>query len=457
MKMKKFLEFINESVIRVTDDIKISLYTILKKASDDEYKWILKIINNIGQDNNDNKNNLYMLSTSDKIDYFNITFFKDKDFNKKKKQEFKIGKALKFIAPDIPSHILGNIVAMLANVDTVFFKIFEGNELVEYYHNESLILQRSTLGSSCMNGKPETFFDIYSKNSESVKMIALLDSDNLLVARSLLWNTDKGWIYDRVYYSHEKYLYKLKEWAEKNDYKRINHENIYTINLNQSNFENYPYLDNFNYLCINKKILSNDDIFDNDDQVISLKGTEGNDYESIRNVKLSFQEIYDIYAYRYVSDLVSFINLAIDFDKWYEYFIKSEVEYFISDFDDILESYQYYILNNKDVKELFPNINNENYKEILNNLYEEYNSKLEYILTSILKDRNDFKEWKYHFNEVYGINDNIVYIDIKDEYFKKYFKNIIDNYCNEETFNRNFKKLYENDYNEYSKLVRLFF
>ncbi len=448
MKIPKFLEFINESIVRVRDEIKRRLYLILNKAKPDEVAWIEKILDNIEKDNNDNKNNIYIMSISDKPDYFYISVFKDNDSEKETSQEFKIGKALKLLVPDIPSHILGNIVAMLVDVDKITIKIVQGSELVEYYHNIDIVVYRSVLGNSCMNGMPLNYFDLYYENDGVVKMIVVLDNDGQLVARCLLWNTDSGWVFDRIYYSHEKYKYKLQDWSIENGYKVISHEKTYSIKLKESIFDRYPYLDSFNYLCINKKILSNDDIFEQDDKVLSLKGTNGIDYDIIRNVKLPFKEIHDLYVFHYVSDLISFINLAIDYDSWYDDYISKQER--TLDFENFLVEYENVILENKEVKTFFPNINKKNYKELFSSL------ETNYLIKSVLKDIHRYGNWRDYVEEKYGIDDNVVYPSITNVNKRNYFKNIIEQYCSPDNFNKNFKKIYDENYQEYLRLIVLF-
>lgn len=453
MKIPKFLEFINESYIKISDELKINLYKIRNILDKESIEWVDKILSNINIDNNDGKENLYLIKYSDRKSYFIVDLFKNMDMFDKRIQEFKIGKAFKLIQPNIPSHILGNIVNALTKIGEYEIKIVSGKEIEQYYNTDKIIY-KSTLGNSCMNDKPDLFFNIYTMNESVVELVVLLDYEGFLNARALLWKTKHGTFLDRIYYSSEVFLYKLKEWAKENGHKTSLATDSY-IKLENSTFEKYPYLDTFRYLCINKNILASDDIFESKDKVINLTGTEGNDYEIIRNIKYPFQPLYDIYVYRYVTDLDEFINLAIDFETWYKDYTEEQTEVFLLDYIEYLNSYKTNILNNKEIKKII-SLNHENFETKLENLKKIYPSKFEEIIKIIIKEINDYDNWLDFHSEING-SSNVIYIEIKDDYIKKYYKDLIDKYCSEDTFNKNFRKLYEQNYEHYQHLFLSFF
>ena len=162
--------------------------------------------------------------------------------------------------------------------------------------------------------------------------------------------------------------------------------------------------------------------------------------------------------YRYVSRLDEFINLAINFDDWYRDYINDETNYYIKNIEDFIESYGFYISSNlEDIKKIIPNISKENYKQVILDIKNKQNSNIDVIIKMILKDVNDYKQWIDHFITVYGTTEELIFVEIKDQAFKVYLKHLVDKYCSSETFNKNFKKLYKEDHDKYSKLLPSFF
>ncbi len=88
------------------------------------------------------------------------------------------------------------------------FKIVEGDDLNKFYHSDYYYDKdgaQGTLWGSCMRQADAEWFDIYSKNG--VKMLIALYCEKI-VARALVWTTDKGVFMDRIY-TYYDYLEKL--------------------------------------------------------------------------------------------------------------------------------------------------------------------------------------------------------------------------------------------------------
>lgn len=194
-------------------------------------------------------------------------------------QKYKIGKFLKLIEPKMPDHIISSIVSAYNstfNVD-IFNDIIivEGKEILKYYKCDYTKNSTSELARSCMNNKPDNYFDLYVNNPNQVKMAILLDNNGELLARALIWKTDKGYYIDRVYYKNESSYNYMINWSEKSGYSRDKNKKM-IVNLDY--FEKgsfYPYLDTFNWGYPDYKILSNKYLPEYKGTIYELKSSNG--------------------------------------------------------------------------------------------------------------------------------------------------------------------------------------
>lgn len=155
------------------------------------------------------------------------------------------------------------------------FRLVESDDIAYWYSSSNYENDESTLGSSCMAGVPEDYFDIYS-NNKNCKLL-ILHSDNgtkKIKGRALVWNTDQGDTFmDRIYTNYDsdvalfqKYAFEKGWWSKsvQNSAHRFNVTNgttsknvEYTVTLEKSRFERYPYVDSLSYINFDKKIISN--------------------------------------------------------------------------------------------------------------------------------------------------------------------------------------------------------
>lgn len=159
----------------------------------------------------------------------------------------------------------------LSIVDPPVFNmvVVQGVDIAKYYNYQSYADQRGSLGSSCMKSSPDNFFDIYVQNPNQIKMLIMLDQYNKLMGRSIIWSDLK--LMDRVYTSNDNHCTYFYDWAVENgySYKEFNNWNTpknwvvnenkeikkYEIQLENVQFDHYPYLDSFKWLdLITKKI-----------------------------------------------------------------------------------------------------------------------------------------------------------------------------------------------------------
>lgn len=180
------------------------------------------------------------------------------------------------IFKDIPSKEVEKFSNLYrSHTNKVFsrFEVVSGDTILRYYHIDSYAAERGTLGASCMKyDSCQNFLGIYTENSDVVKMLVLLNVDNKLLGRALIWQIGDKKIMDRIYtVADEEYLFQFKKWAtdngylyksEQNWYNTLNFENLSTskqeiqleIDLNEFEFRRYPYVDTFKFLDLNGKL-----------------------------------------------------------------------------------------------------------------------------------------------------------------------------------------------------------
>ena len=106
----------------------------------------------------------------------------------------------------------------------------------------------------------------YAKNPKVCKMLIKIDSDNKLLARALLWSTDKGGYMDRIYYVND-YDKNLFEIYAKNKglltHSKDDYDKDLTVKLEwwkkKGNEDDYPYMDSFSYLNTHEGLLYSND------------------------------------------------------------------------------------------------------------------------------------------------------------------------------------------------------
>lgn len=163
------------------------------------------------------------------------------------------------------------------------FRIVEGEEIKKWYSHRSYQKMEGyecgTLWKSCLRYDDRSnHLDIFINNPDKIKLLILVNSQNKLFGRALLWETrDKNnleyRIMDRIYTIHDHNVAMFKEWARSNKYvfkleqtsrntilfvddNDVVDKSLY-ISLDKVDFKYYPYLDTFKYFNKSKKVLSN--------------------------------------------------------------------------------------------------------------------------------------------------------------------------------------------------------
>lgn len=163
--------------------------------------------------------------------------------------------------------------ASIVNPPCFNMVVVNGKDISKYYHYENYQDQRGSLGGSCMKGSPSNFFDIYSENTNQISMLVMINENNKISGRAILWSGENFKLMDRVYVSNDIYFNYFIKWANDNNYYYKEHNNWYTplnlklkdrkeikkleISIDNSEFEKYPYLDTFKWLDVKNKKLYN--------------------------------------------------------------------------------------------------------------------------------------------------------------------------------------------------------
>ena len=194
------------------------------------------------------------------------------------------------------------------------FEIWEGYKIISGYQSKNYTYDGSSSNSllnSCMNDELH-LIDFYQY--VPVKLLVLLNNDDHIFGRALIWQTDRGLFMDRVYTAFDQDYYKFIDYASKNgiiykkenksgpqiEYVKDGKSSWFTMKIRlKFNIEDFsreeftdkvrdiPYMDTFIYG--QKDILSNYEPLDNKYYV--LTDTDGEPLEVIPQYDINGQRI----------------------------------------------------------------------------------------------------------------------------------------------------------------------
>jgi hypothetical protein len=258
-------------------------------------------------------------------------------------------------------------------MDKINFKVVEGEDIRKYYHYSTYNDESSSLGSSCMKyERCQKFLDIYVKNTGLISMVLMLNEDNMLLGRALLWKNDDFKVMDRIYTENDEMLVPhFKNWADKNGfmYKKnqnwhttqvfINkgREEVHQISFNVTgDYSYYPYFDTFKFYDEKSGTLSNFNI--GNEKIKTLCSPEGSwcshDY-------LLEDEIDRNYYYHDDVVTLDYCNLSVNRNKCHwseinECYIYREDAIFEDTLRDYIFGENFDMLNSKSIREKIESI-----------------------------------------------------------------------------------------------------
>ncbi|WP_440993578.1 hypothetical protein [Cysteiniphilum litorale] len=145
-----------------------------------------------------------------------------------------------------------------------------------------------SLGSSCMQGKPKDWFEIYD-NEPAIGCLVAMDRDGQLVGRAITWQVDSGaTCCDRRYGTSSYIEEAIASYAmqngmyckSNNDYDLVRRwvnadkeiPSFQSVTLTQEEYTYYPYMDTFKYLNTYDGVLSCIDNSSHDAELTSTGG-----------------------------------------------------------------------------------------------------------------------------------------------------------------------------------------
>jgi hypothetical protein len=193
------------------------------------------------------------------------------DYKTKIKSNIKIGKLINTLFSEndmsFTKEELDDFINKFKAANTNFhnknIEIVEGDEIAFWYNEENYLYkdEGGTLCKSCMRESYKShWFKIYTENPDKVKMV-IMTYEGKLLGRALLWKLDSGESFlDRIYTRFPSDEFVIDEWTKKNYKGLISYQDegaylctqdpdeVLTVSLQQTNFEEFPYADTLCYL-----------------------------------------------------------------------------------------------------------------------------------------------------------------------------------------------------------------
>ena len=143
------------------------------------------------------------------------------------------------------------------------FQIIEGEDIKDAYHENNYYLHSGTLGNSCMRYQNcQRYFQIYTKYPEKVKM-AVLKRSNKIAARSIMWNIEGKFMFDRIYYSNDETHNLLKNTLIGAGYETLFQSNRnFSLNIDLTGINQFPYVDTLCNYDPHRMLLTNQHLRD---------------------------------------------------------------------------------------------------------------------------------------------------------------------------------------------------
>lgn len=411
--LKKHLRMINHPISKMLLDKSYyqtkSKFTYIDMVSNKSDKWSFIISSKLISD----ALNLYKKQTNKEykdniVNILEYLYDSDNLINKIK-SEIKIGRLIQKLYPDTfplngkPGYDIESFVKeymSLFETDEKNIKIVEGHDIIYWYNEKNYENGEGTLQNSCMRyDMCGEFLNFYAINKDKIKLVILLSKDGKLKSRSLLWKLDKlndksshQMFMDRIYYTNEKDLLNMINFAKKNKFLYKN---------KQSSYPNEELIDpNINDTIKDPKLIINDIMYDI--STIKFPFVDTVCYYNPYDKKISNYVIGDnyvdlsstngktniIWSSRY-NDILIKKTPNVVYDDYNEEYIKKEDSIVL--YGDGFKSEQYIHKDNKTVHSKY---NNKNY--LLNEC--EYLKRYDdYIPRWILKENfrysNFYDEW----------------------------------------------------------------
>jgi hypothetical protein len=156
------------------------------------------------------------------------------------------------------------------------FVILKGDDIKWGYLVDNYVpCEGTTLGNSCMrHSYCQKYFDIYTENEDVCSLLVLKESDKVK-GRALLWVLENGDLYmDRIYTASDSDKHLFEEWADQHNYRKYSNDHkSKSVEVEESNYDYYPYMDTFFSFDTSNGTLRSDEMGGSD--CIKLQDTHG--------------------------------------------------------------------------------------------------------------------------------------------------------------------------------------
>ena len=160
------------------------------------------------------------------------------------------------------------------------FKLVKGESIAEWYDEDKYGSENGSLGGSCMKDVKGSYFNIYVRNDKVCRLLIYVNNEKELIGRALVWKLsespcDAKYFMDRVYVASDSDVNKFKDYAEEQGWlykyrmNSIEEESLLfvyngtkvfgkiSVQLQDSKFTNYPFVDTLSFLDKSNSIISN--------------------------------------------------------------------------------------------------------------------------------------------------------------------------------------------------------
>ena len=195
------------------------------------------------------------------------------------------------------------------------FEVVQGEEIRKWYLEDTYEDAAYHLDNSCMRyDRCQKYLNIYTDNPNQVSMVIMKGSDpDKIIGRALIWKLNDGETYlDRPYANNDEDVNLFKEWGRSKGYQvygdGYKHKEV---QLDESDFQYYPYMDTLKYLNKDENLLSTDsNKFDGGNESwIKLESTGGDFDEATTGVWSDYHgEYIDEDSAVYCTDIQSYVH-----------------------------------------------------------------------------------------------------------------------------------------------------
>jgi hypothetical protein len=248
--------------------------SLIKKLNNVNKPYADKLLKYLTSNEISDSVNIDAIDYSEDDDKTITAYIKDRDGNLKGRK-YKVGKLLNTLGiklSEFKGYEIEDLIAHLKKGTTEDFKLVSGDDILWAYHCDNYD-EGETMGSCMRYEAAQRYLQIYTENPDSVNCLVLINPiNNKVRGRALIWHTDSDEFFmDTIYLTNEQYKHLFLQYAEEHGYTRRTRS---TVSLENVMFDEYPYMDTFQFLNREDKILMTSN--DGDENTVKLDDTSGN-------------------------------------------------------------------------------------------------------------------------------------------------------------------------------------